>query len=126
MDCTGTGDAPFERLQRQGGSQFQGYLFTSASKQRLVEGLAVAMQHREVWLPDGPIRSELESFEYVYSRSGGVRYSAPDGLHDDCVIALALAVAHWQAAYRRTPLHIVSLDDAGADRARRVALAWSA
>ena len=33
----------------------------------------------------------MESFEYEQTRTG-VRYSAPEGLHDDCVVALALAV----------------------------------
>lgn len=120
VDCTGTGDAPFERLSRQGGSQFQGYLFTAASKQRLVEGLAVAIQHREVGFPEGPILAELESFEYLYSRGGGVRYSAPEGSHDDCVMALALAVACWQAQTHRVPLAILPLD--GAPAPRRVVL----
>jgi hypothetical protein len=32
----------------------------------------------------------LEQFEFEYTRTG-VRYSAPAGLHDDCVCALALA-----------------------------------
>ena len=36
-------------------------------------------------------RAELEAFGYEYSASG-VKYSAPEGLHDDCVMALALAV----------------------------------
>ena len=40
--------------------------------------------------PDGPIRAELDSFEYEYTRTG-VRYSTMEGLHDDCVMALALA-----------------------------------
>ena len=35
--------------------------------------------------------SELEAFEYEYTRTG-VRYTAPPGMHDDCVCALALAV----------------------------------
>ena len=35
---------------------------------------------------------ELEQFEYEYTRTG-VRYSAPDGQHDDTVCALALAVS---------------------------------
>jgi hypothetical protein len=34
---------------------------------------------------------ELEQFEYQYTRTG-VRYAAAEGLHDDCVCALALAV----------------------------------
>jgi hypothetical protein len=35
--------------------------------------------------------SELEEFEYEYTRTG-VRYSAPEGFYDDYVCALALAV----------------------------------
>ena len=35
--------------------------------------------------------SELMSFEYEWSRLGAT-YSAPAGMHDDCVMALALAV----------------------------------
>jgi hypothetical protein len=40
----------------------------------------------------GPlIRHELEAFEFQYTRTG-VRYAAPEGLTDDAVCALALAV----------------------------------
>jgi hypothetical protein len=56
-----------------------------------MEGLAVAIQQKRVTYPEGPIVSELEAFEYSYHRTG-VSYSAPEGLHDDCVCALALAV----------------------------------
>jgi hypothetical protein len=51
----------------------------------------VAIQARELSFPEGPITAELLAFEYQYSRTG-VRYSAPEGMHDDCVDALALAV----------------------------------
>jgi hypothetical protein len=57
-----------------------------------MEGLAVAIQQKRIAIPkDGPLRVELESFEYEHTRTG-VRYSAPTGEHDDCVMALALAV----------------------------------
>ncbi len=36
------------------------------------------------------MRPKTESFEYEATRTG-VRYTAPEGLHDDCVVALALA-----------------------------------
>ena len=91
VDSTGVGDPILERLQRQAGLLFEGYHFTGPSKQRLMEGLAVAIQQAEVGYPEGPIVDELENFEYVYTRTG-VRYSAPEGLHDDCVCSLALAV----------------------------------
>lgn len=95
IDSTGVGDPIVERLQKRRRNVFEGYQFTSASKQKLMEGLAVAIQSGDVRFPDGPIRAELETFEYVYTRTG-VRYSAPEGFHDDCVMALALAVHHYR------------------------------
>jgi hypothetical protein len=38
------------------------------------------------------IADELDNFEYVYTPTG-VKYAAPEGLHDDCVMALGLAVS---------------------------------
>ncbi len=90
VDSTGVGDPIFENLERSG-TNYTGYKFTSPSKQQLMEGLSVAIQAGEVRFPEGPITNELEAFEYKYTRTG-VRYSAPSGLHDDCVVALALAV----------------------------------
>jgi hypothetical protein len=91
VDSTGVGDPIVERLQSKRMAVFEGFHISSASKQKLMEGLAVAIQSRGVLIPDGPIRAELDNFEYVYTRTG-VRYSAPEGYHDDCVVALALAV----------------------------------
>ncbi len=91
LDSTGVGDPVLEALQRKG-VDIEGIVFTSRSKQQLMEGLAVALQARALSYPEGPIRSELEAFEYEYTRTG-VRYSAPEGMHDDCVCALALAVS---------------------------------
>jgi hypothetical protein len=90
IDSTGVGDPIVERLQREHPS-VTGFKFTATSKQQVMEGLAVAVQRAQVTYPDGPIVQELETFEYQYTRTG-VRYSAPEGLHDDCVCALALAV----------------------------------
>jgi len=92
VDSTGVGDPIVERLRKEGGRNFRGYKFSTQTKQQLMERLAVAIQNHEIRFPDGPIVNELESFEYTYN-AHGVKYSAPDGLHDDCVIALGLAVA---------------------------------
>jgi glucose dehydrogenase len=89
VDSTGVGDPVLEELQA-GSKWFEGFKFSSQSKQQIMEGLAVAIQREEIAFPDGPIRHELELFEYEYTRTG-VRYSAPDGFHDDLVCALALA-----------------------------------
>jgi hypothetical protein len=94
VDSTGVGDPVLEGLQEDGGSNFEGFKFTGLSKQQLLEGLAVGIQKTEIGFPENskeiPIQSELEMMEYLYTRNG-VKYSAPPGLHDDCVIGLALA-----------------------------------
>ena len=90
VDSTGVGDPIVERLQTVL-SNVEGYKFSSPSKQHLMEGLAIAIQTNEITYPEGVIVSELDSFGFEHSRTG-VRYSAPSGMHDDCVMALALAV----------------------------------
>jgi hypothetical protein len=89
IDSTGVGDPIFEDLQREG-LQIQGLKFTQGSKQQLMIGLQTAIHTQKIGFPDGEIVRELEVFEYQYSATG-VKYSAPSGFHDDCVMALALA-----------------------------------
>ena len=95
MDSTGVGDPVLERVRAMG-LHVQGYSFTPQSKQRLIEGLAVGLQQARLTFPPLPVlRGELEVFEYKLTTSANIRYSAPEGYHDDCVCALALA---WWAA----------------------------
>jgi hypothetical protein len=94
IDQTGVGDPIVERLRKEGGSHFRGFIFTGPSKQNILSGLAVAIQKQEVHYPeDSRIVMELEGFEYVHTQHG-VRYEAPYIDHDDCVMSLALAVHH--------------------------------
>ena len=90
-DSTGVGDPILEDLIREG-VNIEGLKFTSQSKQQLMEGLAQAIQQGKIGYPEGVIVDELDVFEYQFT-ANGVRYSAPSGFHDDCVMALALA---WQ------------------------------
>lgn len=112
VDATGgsQGDPLIQVLQHQGGPNFQGYQFTSQSKQALMQDLALAIHGGQIRYPEGPIRAELMAFEYEVTRTG-VRYSAPPGQHDDCVCALALAWTHWQRATRREPLRFFGATD---------------
>lgn len=89
VDSTGVGDPIVEEMQRANGL-IEGFHFTSNSKQQIMEGLASALQNGYISILEGVMQDEMESFEFEYSRNG-VKYSAPDGLHDDCVCALALA-----------------------------------
>jgi phage FluMu gp28-like protein len=89
IDATGVGDPIVEDLQRDD-YMIEGFKFTSQSKQQLIEGLVIAIQQGLVKYPEGTIVDELSLFEYVYSKTG-VKYSAPQGMHDDAVCSLALA-----------------------------------
>lgn len=89
VDSTGVGDPILEDLQREG-INIQGLKFTSQSKQQLMEGLSTAIQQNRIGFPDNEIKKELDIFEYQFN-ANGVRYRAPNGFHDDCVMALALA-----------------------------------
>lgn len=102
IDSTGVGDVVLADVQNTH-SQAEGYIFTQKSKQRLMEGLAVGIQSRKLLIADdgdvvhgtGKLRHQLEQFEIEYTRTG-VKYSAPEGDHDDDVCALALAWHKWQ------------------------------
>lgn len=89
IDSTGVGDAIVEDLQKHFNSM-HGFKYTATSKQQLMESLASSIHKGEISYPNGPVKDELEIFEYIFT-STGVRYSAPQGFHDDCVNALALA-----------------------------------
>jgi phage terminase large subunit-like protein len=98
MDSTGVGDPLLEQLGVHG-VPAEGYTFTNTTKQQLVEHLAVVIERGEVsWPKAVPVlRHELEAFQYELTRAGNVRYSAPEGQHDDCVMSLGLAV--WAARH---------------------------
>jgi hypothetical protein len=89
VDSTGVGDPIVEELQEKH-AHLEGYKFSQPSKQQLMLGLASALQSETLHFSDPVLKLELEAFEYQYTRTG-VSYSAPEGMHDDGVVALSLA-----------------------------------
>ena len=68
---------------------------TSATKQMAITRLQSAFEHGEIQIiNDQVLIGELLSFESKRNASGSFSYSAPDGMHDDTVMSLALA---WQS-----------------------------
>jgi hypothetical protein len=59
-------------------------------------------------LNDPVLIGELQAYEMERLPGGSFRYSAPDGMHDDCVMSLALA---WQGAQDSGPLLLWGGDD---------------
>lgn len=90
VDSTGVGDPIVEDMQKSC-PNMEGLKFTSDSKQKLIEGLVMAIQDGSTSVLDNDHRYEMEQFEFIYSHRS-VKYSAPEGEHDDTVIAHALAI----------------------------------
>lgn len=71
---------------------------TNASKAEAIDALALAFERGDIRiLHDETLIYELEAYEQETLPSGAIRYGAPAGSHDDCVMSLALA---WSRARR--------------------------
>ncbi len=91
---------------REAGLPVRGFTTTAQSKPPLIDALALALEERYLTLPDDPaLLAELDAYTITRGGEGGYHYSAPSGLHDDLVIALALA---WRAV--RIPRATVKYD----------------
>jgi hypothetical protein len=89
------GQPVIEQLTRDG-LRIQPFTTTNASKAQAVEALALAFERGDLRiLNDVVLVSELAAYQAERLPSGLLRYSAPAGQHDDCVMALAIA---WSAA----------------------------
>jgi len=83
------------------GLPVQPFKTTQASKHKAVQDLAAAFDHGDIKILDDPILiGELMAFEGKTTKTNLLSYSAPEGGHDDTVIALALA---WQGAAMAMP-----------------------
>ena len=65
---------------------------TNTTKQAVIQGLQSAFEHGIIKIINDPVLiGELLSFESKRNPSGSFSYSAPSGMHDDCVMSLAIA-----------------------------------
>lgn len=98
-DSTGVGDPIVEDLKARGlniGNEGEGFKFTESSRQNLLNNLAILLEQDKIKIPDDEgLITELESFQYSLNESGKIKVRAPEGLHDDRVMSLALSV--WGA-----------------------------
>jgi phage terminase large subunit-like protein len=103
LDSTGVGDSVFDELRREGISII-GVPINNSNKADMVEALSLKLDNGELMIPPTPqtriMANELESFEYEITRAGNIRYNAPEGLHDDTVTSLYLALSGMRSARR--------------------------
>lgn len=99
-EANSIGSPNIEALQAEG-LPVRPFVTTAKSKPPLIEDLSLAIERRDLaLLPDETLLGELASYRMERLPAGGYRYSAPPGLHDDLVIAAALA---WYAARQSGP-----------------------
>jgi hypothetical protein len=81
-----------EQLQREG-YPVQAFTTTNATKAQIIDALALAFERGDLTIPDhAELIAELQAYDMERLPSGLIRYSAPEGMHDDIVISLALAL----------------------------------
>lgn len=91
FETNSIGGPNFEALANDG-MPVIGFETTAQSKPPLIQSLALAFERKELRiLPNPVLLGELGAYEYKVSAQGRPQYSAPDGLHDDCCMSLALA-----------------------------------
>jgi len=92
IDSTVVGEPIKEDLERMG-AFVDDFKFSNKSKKELIEKESIFLEQKFVRIPNIPILiDELSSFGYRLTEHGNVIYSAPEGLHDDCVFSLGLAI----------------------------------
>ena len=90
IDATGVGDGIFDDL-KNAGLDLEGFKFTATTKQELVSNLSIAMDNHDIKYPAiETLTDELSIYAYEQRANGNFSYSAPEGFHDDEVMALAL------------------------------------
>lgn len=93
-----------ERLQADG-LTVRAFQTTNASKAKIIDALALAFERGDIRILADPVQiGELEAYESQQLLTG-IRYGAPEGMHDDTVMALALA---WGACEMPAPEDLIA------------------
>jgi hypothetical protein len=100
VDTTGVGNAVVEEMLRSSIPNVTGITFTVQSKEEMATILREKMRTGEVKIPYVPARklvdidltAELNIEKYELMKTGHLRFSHPEGGHDDVFWSTALAV----------------------------------
>jgi len=97
-EANAMGQPVIDQLARQG-LPVRPFITTNASKATIIDALALAFEQGQIKILSDPVLiSELQSYEMEKLPSGMMRYSAPEGMHDDTVMALAIG---WHSIQKR-------------------------
>jgi PBSX family phage terminase large subunit len=95
VEVNSIGDVVYEQLKSKV-KQIEPFVTSNKSKAEIIEGLILDLNEGNIKIPSKELfpalYNELSVFTYEYNpKSRSVRYGAPNGHHDDCVMSLALA-----------------------------------
>lgn len=96
LDSSGVGDPVESNLRKRGVSVEGVKTGSTVQKEELIQALQIAIDQNWISLPSKAryhwLWDELGSYQREVTEHGNTRYHAPEGSHDDGVIALSLAV----------------------------------
>ena len=93
VDATGVGDSFVEQLSLSGANIYPFKITSNQVKRNLVERAVMFFENGYITYPDiEEVKEELNSYEYEVTTSNNITYNAPQGKHDDIVIAICLAI----------------------------------
>ena len=96
VEVNSIGQPQLEALQAMDIS-VQGFMTTNATKLEIISALQLAFEQEKIKILNEPqIISEMMAYQAERLPSGLLRYGAPEGMHDDIVMALCLA---WWAGF---------------------------
>lgn len=83
----------YQDLVELGVRSLQGFQTTEQSKNEIINNLINAFSSKTIKvLDDEYLKSELTAFTMIPQINGKVKFSAPNGFNDDCVMSLAIAL----------------------------------
>jgi hypothetical protein len=92
IDSTGVGEPVYDDLASKS-LNIEPFTFTQTSRTNLLNNLRLLLENETIKIPNNQLLlDELRSFQYELADLGRVKITVPDGLHDDMVMSLALAV----------------------------------
>ena len=107
VDATGVGDSFVEQLSLSGANVYPFKISSNQIKKNLVEKGVMFFENEYISYPDiEEVREELNSYEYELTPNGNITYNAPQGKHDDIVMAICLAIQ--QLGMTPTPFRHIS------------------
>jgi phage FluMu gp28-like protein len=92
-DRTGVGEYIVEDMERSGIPNLEGVVLTSQAKEEILGYMKQVMVQNQFRMPYDPdLVAEINCEQFELTKDGHIRFSHPEGTHDDRLWAIALAI----------------------------------